>query len=268
MNNLIKTLCLKRSSKFDLAIVAFIFAAFVLGCGGGSSNAPKKPIPAAYLGDWTGQDGTRMSIRQDNTGDYKQGSTNVSGAAVEVDEETKVIKFTMLGIDVGKYTIDSPPKGNQMKVNGVTFRRSGGFDTSSTDAETTKGDDSNASSGEVPSESELNLLVGQTMEDFNSAIQSGDFETFHGTISEKWQEQITAEKLAATFDPFVKQKRDLSPKAGVTPTYSPSPTIDKNGLLAVNGTYPNSDGKTTQFNLTYIKEGSDWKLFGIRVNQK
>lgn len=267
MNNLIKSLWLKRSSKFDLAVVGFIFAAFVLGCGG-SSSTPKKPIPAAYLGDWTGQDGTKMSIRQDNTGDYNQGSTNVNGAAVEVDEEAKQIKFTMLGVDVGKYTIDSPPKGNQMKVNGVTFRRAGGFDTSSTDTETTKGNDSNASNGEVPSEAELDTLVGETMENFNSAVQSGDFLAFHSSVSEKWQEQITAEKLAQTFDPFVKQKRDLSPKAGETPTYSPKPTIDKNGLLVVNGTYPNADDKTTQFNLTYLKEGSEWKLFGIRVNQK
>jgi hypothetical protein len=149
-----------------------------------------------------------------------------------------------------------------MKLAGVNFRRSGGFDT------TTTTDDTTSSNAEIPSETELNTLVGQTMEDFNSALQSGDFEAFHGTISEAWQQQITADKLAQTFDPFVKAKRDLSPKSGSTPTYSPKPMIDKNGMLVVSGTYPNADGRTTQFNLTYTKESSDWKLFGIRVNQK
>lgn len=250
-----------RNPKLDLAFLALVFVAFVIGCGGSSSSTPKKPIPAAYLGTWTGTDGTAISIRNDNTGDYKAGSSKVDGAAVEVDETGKEIKFTMLGVEVGKYKIDKAPSGSSMTLNGMVYKKAGG--SMSNDSSS----DSDASSGDVPSSDELNALVGETMESFNSAIQSGDFTDFHTNISTAWQEQITADKLKETFAPFIKQKIDLTPKAGTSPTYSPKPEIDENGMLKVDGSYPTAKGKNPQFKLTYTKEGSDWKLFGIRVVQ-
>jgi hypothetical protein len=135
-----------------LALCLFVFGALVLGCG---SSAPKKPIPATYLGTWTGQDGTTLTIRNNNTGDYKSGGTKVDGAAVEVDEAAKTINFTMVGMDVGKYTIDSPPAGGQMKLSGQTFKGgsggTGGSTTSTTTSTTTTSSNSanaNAASDE------------------------------------------------------------------------------------------------------------------------
>ena len=257
MQNLITKLFSARNPKFDLAFAALILGAFVLGCGGGSS-APKKPIPAAYLGTWTGTDGTTISIRNDNTGDYHAGSKKVDGAAVEVDEAGNEIKFTMLGVDVGKYKIDKPASGSSMTLDGMVFKKGGGASSTTTD--------SNASNADIPTDSELDSLTGATMESFNSAVQSDDFTDFHSQISETWQNQITPEKLQETFAPIVKAKADLTPKAGSKPTYSPKPSLDENGSLVVNGSYPTAKGKTAQFKLTYIKEGSDWKLLGIRVN--
>lgn len=278
MNNLICNLWSKRNSKFDLALIALFFASLVLGCGGGGgSSSEKKPIPPAYLGTWTGQDGSTISIRADGTGDWNQGSSKVNGAAVEVDEAAKEIKFTMLGIDSGKYKIDSPPKGNTMKLNGMTYKRAGGGVDESDSSETespsntrskTTTDSTDTSGGKVPAEAEINSLTGETMEQFNSALQSGDFADFHKNISKAWQKQITPEKLEQSFAQFIEKKIDLTPKTGAKPTYSPKPTIDQNGMLVVNGTYPTAQGGNAQFNLTYIKEGGEWKLAGIRVNVK
>jgi len=122
------------NSQINLALCLFVFVALVLGCG---SSTPKKPIPASYLGTWTGADGTVMSIRNDNTGDYNAGSTKVNGGAVEVDEAAKTIKFTMMGMEVGTYTIDSPPAGGQMKLNGQVFKGGSGGASSSTTSTTT-----------------------------------------------------------------------------------------------------------------------------------
>jgi hypothetical protein len=168
----------------------------------------------------------------------------------------------MLGVDVGKYKIDKAPSGNSMTLDGMVFKRGGGTGTSTTKTAA----DSDVSSNDVPAGDELNSLVGNTMENFNSAIQSDDFTEFHTQISEAWQEQITAEKLQEIFSPLVKQKVDLTPKTGSKPTYSPKPTIDENGMMVVNGTYQTVKGKNAQFKLTYVKEDADWKLFGIRVN--
>ncbi len=258
---------LARNPKFDLAFIALVLVAFVVGCGGGSS-APKKPIPAAYLGTWTGTDDTTIAIRNDNTGDYHAGSKKVDGAAVEVDEASNEIKFTMLGVDVGKYKIDKAPSGSSMTLNGMVFKKAGGAantttSSSTNDTKTTTG--STASSADIPSGGELDSLTGETMESFNTALKSDDFTDFHSQISEMWQNQITAEKLQETFAPLVKAKVDLTPKAGSKPTYSPAPALEDKSLV-VNGSYPTAQGKTAQFKLTYIKEGSEWKLLGIRVN--
>ena len=269
MLNLTVKLFSARNPKFDLAFVAIVFVAFVMGCGG-SSSAPQKPIPAPYLGTWTGADGTTISIRNDNTGDYKAGSKTIDGAAVEVDETGNEIKFTMLGIDVGKYKIDKAPSGSSMTLNGMVYRKAGGgtatSNNTSSDRETTTADDSDVSSADMPVGDELDSLVGDTMESFNSAVQSDDFADFHSQISQAWQEQITADKLQEVFSPLVKQKVDLTPKPGSKLTYSPKPTIDENGMMVLNGSYQTVRGKKLPFKLTYVKEDSDWKLFGIRVN--
>ena len=269
MQNLIAKLFFARNPKFELTLAAIALAAFVIGCGGGGSSAPKKPIPAAYLGTWTATDGSTISIRNDNTGDYKAGSKKVDGAAVEVDESGNEVKFTMLGVDVGKYKIDKAPSGGSMTLNGMVFKRAGGgavnttTSTSTTDTTTT---DSTASSADVPAGGELDSLTGATMESFNTALQSDDFTDFYSQISDTWQNQITADKLQETFAPLVKAKVDLTPKTGSKPTYSPKSALNEDGSLVVNGSYQTAQGKTAQFKLTYVKEDAGWKLLGIRVN--
>ncbi|MEI8090986.1 MAG: hypothetical protein WCG98_01740 [bacterium] len=49
-----------------------------------------------------------------------------------------------------------------------------------------------------------------------------------------------------------------------TPIFAAMPTLDANGILDVQGTFQATDGKVL-FDIKYIQEGGQRKLFGIQV---
>ncbi len=93
-----------------------------LACGS------KTPPPSQYVGIWTGEDGTLVTIRGDGSGDYKSGGSSVSGGSVTIDENAKTLKITLATLGP-TYKIDQPPSGNQMTLSGVLFKKPGGSDT-------------------------------------------------------------------------------------------------------------------------------------------
>ena len=293
MKSLFTKLLFDRSSRVEAAIAIFCLAAFVLACGGGSSK-PAKPIPTAYLGDWKAADGGNLTIGSDGTGKYisASGSAKFEGVAVNVDEADKSIKMTLLGVEVKKFSIDQPASGGQMKLDGIVYKNASGSTSSDTKSSTDdkktsdtksssddkkspfgdtpgktedKSETKSSGSGDVPPTDEIDDLSGVAVKDFNDAVKKGSFDEFYGTISDGWKKQITADKFDEIFADFIKKKVDLTPKEGARPTYSPAPFINSDGLLEVDGSYPAKVG-TVQFKLKYIKEGADWKLFGIRIN--
>ncbi|MBI5478967.1 MAG: hypothetical protein HY906_08935 [Deltaproteobacteria bacterium] len=103
---------------------AYLFTALVLvlAMGACQSKTPLGQERADYGGLWTGSDGSNIQLWADGTGDYKSGSTKVSGAAAKFDGNTLTIK--MMGI--GKtWTITTPPtqKGEKtvMVLDGVEY---------------------------------------------------------------------------------------------------------------------------------------------------
>ncbi len=266
MKNLTLNFLTGRNSRLDLACGILILLVLVLGCsdsGGDSSNGEtaKKSVPPAYIGVWTGQDSSTVTFRNDGTGDYKSGGKSVSGAAVEIDETAKEIRFSLLGFDSGKYKIDQAPAGNKMKLDGMEYRRTAGF---STDDSENKADA--ATSGEVPSEDELRPIVSETIKNFDNALQQGDFSDFYSTVSEMWQSQIAAADLDKAFASVAAKKNNYKLKTDAPPTFTSRPTLDEDDILEVNGAYPTTNGKNVTFRLKYIKENGDWKLLGIRLN--
>ncbi|MDQ3181665.1 MAG: hypothetical protein M3Q33_14240, partial [Acidobacteriota bacterium] len=210
MKNLILNFLNERNSRSNLACGILILLALVLGCsdsGNSGTETAKKPTPPGYVGVWTAADGSTLTLRNDGSGDYKSGGKSVDGAAVEIDEAAKEIRFTLLGFDSGKYKIDQAPANNKMKLDGMEYRRTGGFDTG--DSDTTK----NApASGEVPTEEELRPIVGATIQSFNEAVQQSDFTDFYSGISETWQSQTSAAELTEAFTSLFKQKLNFTPK--------------------------------------------------------
>lgn len=127
-----------------------------------------------------------------------------------------------------------------------------------------------ASTGEVPTERQAQELARTTLMDFNDAIQKGDFEDFHRTISKPFQKQASPERLRDVFTVFVDANADFSSARHMTAEFSPSPSVEKkSGInhLHLKGRYPTSPRKTN-FDFKYIPEDGEWKLVAIEVNTK
>lgn len=139
--------------------------------------------------------------------------------------------------------------------------------SNSTTDELTKSD---ASKGEVPSDREAQEIARTTLLDFNDAIQKGDFEDFHRTISKPFQKQASPTRLRDAFKVFIDAKIDFSEVRGMTAVMSTAPSVEKKmGInnLQLKGYYPTSPRKTN-FDFKYIPEGDEWKLIAIEVNTK
>ncbi|MBV9216443.1 MAG: hypothetical protein JO053_09720 [Acidobacteria bacterium] len=108
------------------AMLSALAALIVVGLACGKSTPP----PAAYVGTWTGSDGTTITIRADGSGDYKSGNSNVTNGNVTVDEGAKTLKITLAGLGPS-YNIDKAPAGDSMTLSGVVFKKGGGSSTTS-----------------------------------------------------------------------------------------------------------------------------------------
>jgi hypothetical protein len=114
----------EKQTASSLLLVLGMLVFIGLACGS------KTPPPPQYVGVWSGEDGTLITIRGDGSGDYKSGGSSVSGGSVTIDEAAKTLKVTLATMGPS-YTIDKPPSGNQMTLSGVVFRKGGGSDTKS-----------------------------------------------------------------------------------------------------------------------------------------
>ena len=118
---------------------------------------------------------------------------------------------------------------------------------------------------EVPSEAEVKKLTDATLLSFNSAVQSEDFTAFYNSTAKLWQKQVTPDKLKAAFKTFIDQKFNIgSVVKNVKPSFEPPPSIDNDGVLVVQGSYPIKPDKLS-FELNYINEEGAWKLISIDV---
>jgi hypothetical protein len=127
-----------------------------------------------------------------------------------------------------------------------------------------------ASKGEMPADDELQYMARTTLLDFNDAIQKGDFSGFHSRLSKQWQKQISAEKFKEEFQAFIDKGVDISDISSEKADFSPAPNIEKMGsmkMLVMKGSYDISPAPTT-FELKYVPDGKEWKLFGIDVRTK
>ena len=117
---------------------------------------------------------------------------------------------------------------------------------------------------EISPDAALQTLTVESMGWLAEAIQKNDFSDFHQRISRLWQGQITADELKQVFASFVENRIDLTALQGQTPVFSPAPALDDDGILQLEGYYP--DGQTRVFfRLKFIYEHPQWKLLGINV---
>ena len=287
MKNLLhKTIFGKDASLTALLAVGLLI--FVgLGCSKLGKSSSSAPIPAIYFGSWTGSDGSTITIRGDGKGDYKSGGTTVDGGTVAVDDAKKELSITFFGIGP-TLKIDSPPTADEMKLDGIVYRRNGGFSTS--DKTTSPNDSSNTNSsfeikngnvksgdstGDAPSDSEVESLVKATLSDFADGVDAGDFTDFRAKTSKDFQLTYNPAQVTELFKVFINQKDKLVPVLETvnekSAAFSPKPEVTTqkgaNGkdyrILSAVGTFPTS--QTTNFDITYVLENGKWKVLKIRI---
>lgn len=117
----------------------------------------------------------------------------------------------------------------------------------------------------LPAESQIKMLVVETLVKFNAAIQKKNFDDFYKYISFAWQTQITQNRMERAFKGFMDMGLDIAPGQNPGITFDEPPMIDNEGLLAVNGRYA-VPPYTVTFRLTYSYELPKWRLYGIDVN--
>jgi hypothetical protein len=250
----------QSSTSFLMSLAALLLVG--LACGS------KTPPPQQYVGVWTGEDGTSITIQGDGSADYRSGSSSINGGSVTIDESAKTLKVSFASMGP-TFTIDKAPAGDRMTLSGVVFKRMGGGDSKDAD----KNDKDKNVAAQVPSEEKLQTLVKTTLFDFGDAVQEGDFTDFHKKIAEVWRDETSPEELNKAFAPFIEKKEIYNFKKGIAPLdakFSPVPAIEKVAdldALVVRGVYPTKP-QQTQFELKYTQEDDQWKLIGINVKVK
>jgi len=131
-------------------------------------------------------------------------------------------------------------------------------------------EDADASNGKLPSDEQLQELVKDTVLDFNDAIQSKDFTSFHSNISKPFQKQASPDRFKEVFSEFMNNNINFREVNDLEADFSDTPKVGKESgytVLTLNGTYATSP-RRTRFELKYIPEGKEWKLIFIRISTK
>jgi|GEM_PF-4892261 len=117
---------------------------------------------------------------------------------------------------------------------------------------------------EMPSADEMQVLVRQTLSDFNQALDKRDFSGFYDTVSHTWQSQISVPRFSEAFQPFLDQGVHLAGVEKAPLKYDRDPVIDSHGILQVQGIC-GLQPQAAHFGLRFVYEVPRWRLFAITV---
>jgi hypothetical protein len=266
MKNQIYKLFFGKNAVISLLIVSVAMLFVVLGCGGKKDG---KPVPSEYYGAWTGTDGSTLTIRSDSSGDYHSGGTKVDNGTVAIDDAAKTLSISFFGIGPS-LKIDQAPSGNQMKLDGIVYKKSGSSDLKDT-SKSEPAKSSDKSDGDTPSDSEVESLVKDTMADFADGVADEDFSTFRRNSSADFQATYTATQLKGMFASFIAQKDKLMPSLrdvqDESASFSSSPSVrTEKGykVLTADGEFPSSPN-ASKFETEYEWEKGEWKLLKFKI---
>lgn len=244
--------------KRNLVNIIFAAAALLavgLACGGSAGSGDEKQAGPEFVGAWAAADGSTITIRADGSADYKIGGASVSGGKAVVSDSDKTLRITLLGMG-SPMKIDKAPANDEMTIDGVVYKRSGGSTTTE--------------KAEVPSKDKLQTLVKTSFLEFGDAVQAEDFSDFHKKVAKVWRDSSTPEKLDEAFKVFTEKKEIYNFNKAVAPldaTFSPDPKIDKvQGMdaLIVKGSYPTKP-QQANFEFKYVMDDGIWKLIGVNI---
>jgi hypothetical protein len=119
--------------------------------------------------------------------------------------------------------------------------------------------------GALPADDELRVMADTAMLRLGRAINARDFTEFYTRLAKIFKSQTTPEALFNAFKSFAEQNIDLTSLEGNVPVFNLPPAVNDDGILMLKGYYP-SQPPIVYFEIKYIYEHPDWKLFGINVS--
>ncbi len=162
-------------------------------------------------------------------------------------------------------------------VLGCTCNTKDGFKFGKKDSNTTqdKPDDgdkkptekSDASTGDLPSEDELQEITKTSLLSFNDGMQTKNFKDFYDNTSKPFKKSTSPRRLKRQFRKLIEGKADISSIRSMKARFSPSPRVNDSGripILEIKGDYATKPRAST-FELKYIPEGTEWKLIAIKI---
>ena len=118
---------------------------------------------------------------------------------------------------------------------------------------------------ELPSPSEQVQLVDNTMALFVKGLKAKSFEEFYDQVSIPFKKNVTLQSLDETMKKgFSHLKITGDPFGGIAPVFTENPKMTSPLSFAITGYYPTTPVQLA-FEMTYIREGLQWKLIHIRI---
>ncbi|PIO48712.1 MAG: hypothetical protein CMR00_03355 [[Chlorobium] sp. 445] len=244
-------------------LLAMVSIVLVSSCASKKNPDELKPIPSEFYGEWQAQDGSRLQIFANGKGAFKIGGKSVEGGTVEYMPKMNSFEISLLGISE-TFRIDQAPSGNEMKLNGMVFRRVGGFALESPSTTSTP---SRTSPASLPSDAELRELSYKSLRNFGNAVVNEDFTLFHALMAPEFQREFSPERLKTVFSQFIEKKVDVGMLIQDAPiAFSAPARLDENGVLKTQGAIASKVAPVdVLFSLDYVFRDGEWKLVGLDI---
>jgi len=124
----------------------------------------------------------------------------------------------------------------------------------------------------LPSESEVESIVKDTVAEFADAIESDDFSALYNNASSDFRSTYGLDEIRTAFKTYVDKKKVVLPVlkrvAASDAQFSPSPSMRTGKglkILVAKGMFPTKP-YTVHYDYEYVMRDGDWKLLKLVIN--
>jgi hypothetical protein len=110
-------------------------------------------------------------------------------------------------------------------------------------------------------------MIKSVLASFNDANRTGNYNVLHAQLYSVFRGQTSASNLANTFAAFRTHRINLAPALVHRPHYAEEPRIEAEGRLTAKG-YLETRPWRTNFDLQWIREDGEWRLWRLNVHVK
>lgn len=119
---------------------------------------------------------------------------------------------------------------------------------------------------QIPSPTQLTLLLQQTMAALGQANITGNYTVLHALSAPTFQKLNSPDRLAQIFS-VVRAKIDITPVILYQPVLTNAPQLNDKGLLRLVGYYATSPSNIT-FDVSFVVHAGMWRLEAISIGTR